>query len=414
MASIYFYALSLTLLLLSISSPVRCFDLERTDNVALYWGQSSQAGNQEPLGHYCARDSVDILIISFVAKLSGNEKAPVLHIAPMTDGDMNYATISDDIQYCRRQGKKILISVGGYGSGYELNSPAEATAAANQIWGIFLGGGQGGGFQRPFGNIELDGVDLDIESPVGQEGVYWPVFIDQLRSLYQSESGRGGKSDWLITASPQCPFPDVILSPALLEKRSWFDMLFIQFYNNPCAPSNKESFNFNEWAEWARSSSLNPHVKLFLGTPANVAAASSGGDMPLQDLLAVASETMEDCENARVFWKGTSTNSTYNPFGGMAFWDASWTTAEMTSTVKSGLSGSWSKIAASGGAGSQFFKRAAQPVRDGETNAKVSRSRGARHVKSRIAANSSRHGHTIRRQGHQRRLHAHLNRRVSI
>ncbi|KAK6329712.1 Chitinase 1 [Orbilia brochopaga] len=411
MVSIRLYAISFVLLLLSISNVGQCFDPKRADNVALYWGQSSQAGKQEPLGDYCDRDSVDILIISFIAKLSGNERMPVLQMAPTTDGDVDHRAISEDIQYCRRQGKKVLVSIGGHGSGYELNSEAEATSAAKQIWGTFLGGGQGGGFQRPFGDVELDGVDLDIESPVGQEGVYWPLFIDQLQSLYRSETGRNGKSDYLITASPQCPFPDVIMSPALMEKRSWFDMLFIQFYNNPCAPSNKESFNFNEWAEWARFSSLNPHVKLYLGTPASPDAASSGGDMPLKDLLTVASETMEDCENARVFWKGTHTNSTYNPFGGIAFWDASWTTAEMTNTVKASLSSSWSKIAANGGAGSQFFKRAAQPVRDGQV--KIAPSRAARHVRPRATAHSRRHGH-LRRQGHLRRLHAHLGRRVSI
>ncbi|KAK6332503.1 Chitinase 1 [Orbilia blumenaviensis] len=330
------------------------FDIQSSNNVALYWGQNSaQASPQPPLKSYCNRPDVDILILSFIATLYSSEKIPILNLAtpqcsPIPNspgGQVTCPELAQDIEYCKTKGKKVLVSLGGATAGYEIQSSAEAEAAAKQIWDTYLGGGKDGVTVRPFGKVEVDGVDLDLETPAGQEGTYWPIFIDTIKSLYQSKAGRSGKTDYLITASPQCVYPDVILSPALKDKRSWFDMLFIQFYNNVCAPTNPTSFNFNEWAEWARSSSLNPSVKLFIGAPASPSAAPSGGFTPLESLLQVASEAMEDCENARVFWGGasvpTNSSSNYNPFGGIAFWDASWTTAEYTAATKTGLTTSW-------------------------------------------------------------------------
>ncbi|EPS43772.1 hypothetical protein H072_2244 [Dactylellina haptotyla CBS 200.50] len=367
------------------------FDLSSTNNVALYWGQNSaQLLPQPPLREYCTRESVDILILSFIAVLYGNEKIPILYentsqcttIPGAPGGQVQCPELAQEIEFCRSQGKKILVSLGGATGGYEIQSPAEAAAAANQIWDTYLGGGQNGKYQRPFGEVELDGIDLDLESPPGQEGLYWPVFIDTMRSLYQSKVGRNSGSQYLITSSPQCPFPDVILSPALRDKRSWFDILFIQFYNNPCAPTNRESFNFNEWAEWARYSSLNPNVKLFLGALASPDAAPAGGYVPLEDLLDAASDSMEDCEKARVFWKGHS-NSTYNPFGGIAFWDASWTSSDYTTAIKNGLTSNWETIKAK----SQsflFFKRNQEPANEtkNERNSDRSSSTGIKNLRT--------------------------------
>ncbi|KAK6526270.1 Chitinase 1 [Orbilia ellipsospora] len=317
-----------------------------------------------------------------ISHLPRNEKIPIFNpndaqcaIIPGSSGNqVSCPELADDIKYCREEGKKILISLGGENAGYELRSPAEATAAADQIWNTYLGGGQSGVWNRPFGEVEVDGIDLDLEQPAGVKGLYWPIFIDELRSYYMSKPGRNGKSDYLITSSPQCPFPDVIISPALENKRSWFDILFIQFYNNYCTPTNGDGFNFNEWAEWARSSSLNPEVKLFLGSVASPEAASSGGYVPLSELLEVSSSTLEDCEKARVFWQGAHAhNSTYNPFGGISIWDASWTSSEYTEAVKSGLASI--QIQVNKASESSLFKRSEEPVNDTESTSRKGRSR---------------------------------------
>ncbi|KAK6339579.1 hypothetical protein TWF718_008976 [Orbilia javanica] len=387
------------------------FDIQGSNNVALYWGQNSaQLSPQPPLKSYCDRPDVDVIILSFISLLYSNEKIPILNqatpqctqIPGSLGGQVTCPELAQEIEYCRGKGKKILVSLGGATAGYEIQSPAEAAAAAKQVWDTYLGGGQGGMAIRPFGEVEVDGVDLDLETPAGQEGTYWPIFIDTIRSLYQSEVGRNGKKDYLVTASPQCVYPDVILSPALRDKRSWFDMLFIQFYNNLCAPTNPSAFNFNEWAEWARSSSQNPSIKLFIGAPASPGAAPSGGFTPLESLLAVASDSMEDCENARVFWNGDalSTNSSnpYNPFGGIAFWDASWTTPEYTAATKLGLTSSWEKAKA----WNQIFKRE-EPVDDGKAESAADRK-----VKSRGTLARGRGRSRISRRRHViRRLHRH-------
>ena len=120
-------------------------------------------------------------------------------------------------------------------------------------------------------------------------GLYWPAFIAKLRQLYR-RGGRYGKKQYLITAAPQCPEPDVILSPAMLNKAAWFDMLFIQFYNNYCSPAGS-SFNFDAWSIWAQTQSLNPNVKLFIGVPADSTAAPVGGWIPLTQLQTLISST---------------------------------------------------------------------------------------------------------------------------
>ena len=52
----------------------------------------------------------------------------------------------------------------------------------------------------------MDGVDLDIE--VGSHRHY-PDFVRELRRLMRTDSSK----QYLITAAPQCPFPDKWMGP---------------------------------------------------------------------------------------------------------------------------------------------------------------------------------------------------------
>jgi len=77
----------------------------------------------------------------------------------------------------------------------------------------------------------------------------------------------------LLADSLRCPFPDASLGQAL--DAAAFDMVFVQFYNNPPCGVESSGFNFDTWQSWA-SSSPNPNVKIFVGVPGSSAAAGSG------------------------------------------------------------------------------------------------------------------------------------------
>ena len=52
----------------------------------------------------------------------------------------------------------------------------------------------------------MDGVDLDIE--VGSHK-YYPDFVREIRRLMRTDTSK----PYLITAAPQCPFPDAWMGP---------------------------------------------------------------------------------------------------------------------------------------------------------------------------------------------------------
>jgi chitinase len=106
---------------------------------------------------------------------------------------------------------------------------------------MFLGGTTAG-WPRPFGDAVLDGIDLDIEG--GNTTGYGP-FINALRTRFTSTSANPSGRQYLIGAAPQCPFPDAYLGDAL--SKSWFDYVWVQFYNNYCAAATPANFNFNVW-----------------------------------------------------------------------------------------------------------------------------------------------------------------------
>ena len=98
--------------------------------------------------------------------------------------------------------------------------------------------------------------------------------------------------------------PDASLGQAL--NSAWFDMIFIQFYNNPnvCGATEGSVLNIDVWQSWAKRS-VNPSVKIYVGLPAAPSAASYGYISP--------------CRLSQIV--GISKN--YQNFGGIMLWDAS-------------------------------------------------------------------------------------------
>ncbi|KAI8319937.1 glycoside hydrolase, partial [Martensiomyces pterosporus] len=80
---------------------------------------------------------------------------------------------------------------------------------------------------------------------------------------------------YYIAAAPQCPFPDAYVGSTL--NSAWFDMVFVQFYNNYCGLNAYPGwFNFGDWDNWAKTQSINKDVRVFIGAPGSPSAASSG------------------------------------------------------------------------------------------------------------------------------------------
>jgi chitinase len=145
------------------------------------------------------------------------------------------------IKACQAKGKKVVLSLGGAAGVYGFASDAEATTFANTLWNMFLGGTKPG-FPRPFGDAVLDGVDLDIE---GGGSTGYAALIAALRGFYTGAASNPSARQYLVTAAPQCPFPDAYVGDAL--SRSWFDLVNVQFYNNYCSVSGGANFNFATW-----------------------------------------------------------------------------------------------------------------------------------------------------------------------
>lgn len=198
-----------------------------------------------------------------------------------------------------------MLSIGGatYTEG-GFSSEDAAVTAANNVWASF--GPSNSNAPRPFGTAAVDGFDFDFETTVSN----MPAFGNQLRSLMDQDAASTGKS-WLLTAAPQCPYPDVADGPMLAGAVS-FDAIWVQFYNNYCGVQSftsgtdtQNNFNFDTWDNWAKTESKNPDVKVFIGIPGAPSAAGSG-----YVTAAALAPIVSYAKN-------------YSSFGGVMMWDMS-------------------------------------------------------------------------------------------
>ena len=148
----------------------------------------------------------------------------------------------------------------------------------------------------------MDGFDFDFESTVSN----MPAFANELRSLMDAAGGT-----YYLSAAPQCPYPDAADGP-MLAGAVFFDFIWVQFYNNYCeisayvdGASTQNNFNFDTWDNWAKTVSLNPNVKVFLGIPGQAGAGLAGYEngTPLQEVIAFSKE--------------------FSTFAGVMIWDMS-------------------------------------------------------------------------------------------
>ncbi|CAA7258783.1 unnamed protein product [Cyclocybe aegerita] len=298
----------------SIVLSATAFDNSRYDNVAVYWGQNSYgaangadtANFQKPISFYCNDNAIDVFPVAFLHVFFGPGNAPSINLAntcnPTDNTTFPGTTLSDcsalaaEITACQAKGKILTLSLGGATGAVGFQSDDQASNFAQTIWDMFLGGSSS---TRPFGSAVLDGVDLDIE---GGGSSHYDVFVNKIRSL-----ASGASKKYYITAAPQCVFPDAALGGVL--NSASFDAVYVQFYNNPCGLQNfgqAANWNFGIWDAWARNTSPNKNVKIYLGAPASRSAAGSGY-VPIDSLSAIAVQMRRS----------------FPSFGGVMLWDVS-------------------------------------------------------------------------------------------
>jgi len=287
-----------------------------------YWGQNSIGRKvsrqywEKDLRYFCNNHKFDIYLVAFVHRLFRNNQnrdgipgmnfAHHCSYAPNTQNPSVFecATIGGGIRDCQKLGKKILISLGGDTCDGTLESAENAKKLAYYIWHMFLGG-KDMQDKRPFLWTVMDGVDLDIE--IGSHK-YYPDFVREMRRLMNTDKSK----QYLITAAPQCPFPDKWMGPqkqgsALEEYGNEFDYLFIQFYNNYCYPGDIYFLPvMDTWLKWTRSIPNGPLI--VLGLPAGPEAAGKPHFYFPPDKLATVYKQIRNKPGV----------------GGLMFWDCSW------------------------------------------------------------------------------------------
>ncbi|ORX86717.1 glycoside hydrolase [Basidiobolus meristosporus CBS 931.73] len=317
MVSTRLAALTVVLASLSLTS---AFDESCNSNLVTYWGQNTmgilnptdKSKWEKPLRDYCNDNTLDVINIGFMNVFNGDAgNLPQINLSCHCGGThfpgttlLSCPDVGEDIKYCQSKGKKVTMSLGGAAGSYGLDNDADGERFAKTVWDTLLGGSSN---TRPFGSTILDGIDLDIEAGVSTG---YGAFIRKLRTYFDTDKSR----KYITSAAPQCPYPDMFLGNALDE--AWFDMVYIQFYNNYCTPSIPGHFNYGIWDHWAKTKSVNPDVKLFIGTLGNPKAGSYGYMTPdeLKPLI-------------------DSTRQQYSSFGGVMTWEASTSESSMINGV---------------------------------------------------------------------------------
>ncbi|CAL4973020.1 unnamed protein product [Urochloa decumbens] len=225
--------------------------------IAIYWGQND---GEASLAETCASSNYKFVILAFVFQF-GKGRTPRLDLSSHCDPSENCKALSKDIHACQSRGIKVLLSIGGAVGNYGLTSEADARDVAAYLWNTYLGGTSS---SRPLGGAVLDGIDFDIEHGAAK---YWDNLARDLKSMGKKKGGKGV----LLSAAPQCPFPDQWDNGAI--RTGLFDFVWVQFYNNPkCQFSSGRRAFLAAWKQWESM----PAGKIFLGLPASKGAAGNG------------------------------------------------------------------------------------------------------------------------------------------
>lgn len=231
-------------------------------NNAVYWGQGP---GQESLATYCKAGNIDIVMLSFLRDWDAKSANFNFGNACGTDGTC--PQIAEDIVTCQKLGVKVLLSLGGDKSlgKYGVKSDADGAKAAKVIYNMFHP--NGANKVKPFGTAEIDGLDFDIENnnPTGLANL-----VAEIRKLWTTKT-------LLISAAPQCVYPDKSVGKLLDATSAAVDIMWVQFYNNPSCSFNNDSGFKSSWETWynyATTKSGNHNMKIYIGVASSTQDAA--------------------------------------------------------------------------------------------------------------------------------------------
>ncbi|KAK1750593.1 glycoside hydrolase superfamily, partial [Echria macrotheca] len=266
------------------------FNPRSSQNIAVYFGQSP-ATTRTSLADQCADPNIDIVILGFLTSLRYNNTAgafPRLELSAacpslqtevmqtLAPGLAYYPQLEADILRCQgRYGKKILLSLGGAGSGEGLGigSDEEAGGVADVLWGLFGPPGVVDEGLRPFGGAVVDGFDLDKSDGLPD---HWDTVATALRTKFATDTSK----DYFLSAAPQCLFPDASIPLGWLVQSNF---VWPQFFNNQKCDLTSPSLP-DALSQWSRilASSIVPlsdaspfRTRLYVGVPSWPDAAPS-------------------------------------------------------------------------------------------------------------------------------------------
>ncbi|KIW30825.1 uncharacterized protein PV07_02519 [Cladophialophora immunda] len=211
------------------------------------------------LTQVCNDPAVDVVILAFVTTLLSDGGYPSMNMAsncwaPNAAQQAAGATrlldcvgdgFASKIAACQQQGKKVLLSLGGSVGDLTMPSQDKAVEVAHTLWSLFLGGSNASlTALRPYGDVVLDGMDIDNELP--SAATYIPALVSTLRQLMAADTSKA----YYLSAAPQCPRPDASIPVASL--RNDIDFFSVQFYNNPsCQLDAGQGFidSLRAWSE---------------------------------------------------------------------------------------------------------------------------------------------------------------------
>ena len=259
--------------------PLSTFNPRASNNLVAWWGQNGVA----PLSEFCKDGTYDVINLAFLNEFVAAGGYPKLNLGTWTHTFPQTAAqkaagatdlweakdVAADIKKCQDAGKKIFLTLGGASgkSNTILANDQEAVAFADMVWNLFLGGKPQVDGLRPFGDIILDGIDINNES--FQTGSY-ATFISRLRSKMDTNAAAAPGGQFFMSGtvwpcdhiqdSPNLPFSSF---PAM-------DFITVQFYNSGATAACRHvsppsaTSGFSAWVQkW--SNALTGSTRLLVG-----------------------------------------------------------------------------------------------------------------------------------------------------
>ena len=250
-----------------------------------------QGPDQKPLSHFCTDPNLDIINIAFLNQFPdqtggypgtnfGNACNPGTY--KNKDGTdslllSDCPSIGPDIITCQKAGKKVFLSLGGaIPSNQTVKDDESAQSFAKFLWTAFGPKTDDASIPRPFGDAVIDGFDFDIESIFDDKELESRGYGSLINDLRSYTSFSNTEKTFYISGAPQCVIPDAHLADAI--ETSWFDFIFVQFYNTKECSARayfdhsyggaNTNISLAAWIDFVKTSGLNKHAKVYLGLPA--------------------------------------------------------------------------------------------------------------------------------------------------